>query len=66
MQYFEAKQVAENLLAGDPVGTEIFFADEDDATPHYNSNRPDKGEHVDGWRARVKSDGSIDVEKKWA
>jgi hypothetical protein len=66
MEYYQAKQVAEKLLDGEPVGTEIFFSDDDDATPHFNPNRADKGEHVDGWKARKREDGTIDVDKKWA
>lgn len=67
MHYNEAKQAAEQILKDEPAGTEIFLSDGDrDATPHVNPNRLDKGEHVDGWRARKRADGTVDVEKKWA
>jgi hypothetical protein len=67
VHYNEALQAAEQILKDSPPGTEIFLSDGDsDATPHFNPNRPDKGEHVDGWRARKRADGRIDVEKKWA
>ena len=66
MHYGDARRIAEELLSNEPVGSEIFFADDHYLTPHYNSNKPDKGEHVDGWRAAKKSDGSVDVSKKWA
>ncbi|MEN4487787.1 hypothetical protein [Mycolicibacterium cosmeticum] len=58
--------MAEKLLKNEPAGTEIFFSDDDDQTPHYNPKQAHKGTHVDGWRARKRADGSIDVQKKWA
>jgi hypothetical protein len=61
-----AKQVAEQILRDAPADTEIFFNDDDDATPHYNERRSDKGVHVDGWKAIKRADGSVKTVKKWA
>ncbi|MFE6843317.1 hypothetical protein [Streptomyces sp. NPDC057686] len=66
MNSYEAQQVAEQLLKNEPVGAEVTFNDDFDATPHSNKNRPDKGVHVDGWKAVKRADGSIKVDKKWA
>lgn len=67
MQQMEAKDAAEQILRDAPAGTEIFFSDNDlDATPHYNELRSDKGEHVDGWKAIKRADGTVKVAKKWA
>ncbi|MFF3862482.1 hypothetical protein [Streptomyces sp. NPDC002209] len=66
MNSYEAKQVAEKLLKNEPAGAEVTFNDDFDATPHSNKNRPDKGEHVDGWKAVKRADGTIKVDKKWA
>lgn len=62
----EAEQVAEQILEDAPVGTEIFFNDDTDATPHYSELREDKGLHVDGWKAIKRGEGDIKVAKKWA
>lgn len=66
VQHYEAQQVADKILSDAPAGTEIFFNDDDDATPHYNERRSDKGVHVDGWKAVKRADGSVKVDKKWA
>lgn len=62
----EAQNVAEQILRDAPADTEIFFNDDDDATPHYNERRSDKGVHVDGWKAIKRADGTVKVAKKWA
>ncbi|MCX4626632.1 hypothetical protein [Streptomyces sp. NBC_01443] len=54
------------MLKNEPVGAEVTFNDDFDATPHRNKNHPDKGEHVDGWKAVKRADGTIKVDKKWA
>jgi hypothetical protein len=66
MKFYEAQQVAEQILRDAPPYTEIFFNDEYDATAHYNNLKSDKGLHVDGWKAVKREDGSISVDKKWA
>jgi len=66
MNHHEAHKIAEELLANEPPGSEITFNDDFDATPHRSPTRPDKGLHVDGWKAVKRADGSIKVDKKWA
>lgn len=62
----DAERVAEQILRNAPVGTEIFFNDDQDATPHYNSLKYGKGLHVMGWKAVKRGHGDIKVVKKWA
>jgi hypothetical protein len=62
VRHHEAQQVADQILRDAPAETEIFFNDDDDATPHYNERRSDKGVHVDGWKAIKRKDGSTILE----
>jgi hypothetical protein len=57
VNHHEAQQIAEELLKDSEPGEEVTFNDDFDATPHGNDNRPDKGEHVDGWKAVKREDG---------
>lgn len=62
----DEERVAEQILRNAPVGTEIFFNDGQDATPHYNDLKSDKGLHVKVWKAVKRGHGDIKVVKKWA
>lgn len=46
--------------------SDIFFNDDQDATPHYSELKSDKGLHVDGWKSDKRGHGDIKVAKKWA
>lgn len=46
---------AEQIMAGDPAGTEVWISD--------TINRPHQG-HVDGYIAVKRPDGSVDLNKQ--
>lgn len=62
----DAERVTEQILRNASVGTEIFFNDDQGATPHYNNLKSDKGLHVKVWKAVKRSHGDIKAVKKWA